>query len=121
MSIAAIENETRNAGENADAQAAAFHLLEQRVLRAIELLRRERELRTEAEAHFLELEMRVEEQSRMLVEQAEQVQSRNAQLADYADKVARLDADLSLLSGEREQVRERVERLLQQLDEFTGS
>jgi hypothetical protein len=31
-----------------------------------------------------------------------------------------LEADLSLLNGERDQVRERVERLLQHLDEFTG-
>jgi predicted nuclease with TOPRIM domain len=120
MSSVAIENEIRNAAENADVQAAAFQVLEQRVLRAIELLRKERELRAAAESHFLELEMRVEEQSRMLVEQAEQVQSRDARLADFADKVARLEADLSLLNGERDQVRERVERLLQHLDEFTG-
>lgn len=59
-----------------------FRALEERVLRAVELLKSERERRASAEA-----------------------------------EVARLGKELSGLHGERDAIRQRVERLLKQLDE----
>ena len=80
--------------------------LEQRVFRAVELLRAERESRAHAEARIAELE----EQRRGL---EQQLQERN-------DHIGRLEGDLSQLHNERDQVRGRVERLLRHLDEFSG-
>lgn len=59
-----------------------FQALEERVLRAVELLKNERELRASADA-----------------------------------QVSRLERELTGLRGERDAVRQRVERLLKQLDE----
>lgn len=134
MASAAVQNDVRYAGEGADVQAAAFQALEQRVLRAIEMLRTERELRAAAEGranaaeeHSLNLEIKIEEQTRRMDEQHAHIQSLDARLAENegrlaenADQMTRMQNDLSQLNGERDQVRERVERLLQHLDEFTG-
>lgn len=72
-----------------------FSALEERILRAVELVRRERQARTAAEERAVLAEERLREQA-PLVEQ--------------------LEKDLNLLRAEREHVRERVERLLGQLD-----
>ncbi len=110
-----------------DVQAAAFHALEQRVLRAIELLRKERELRSateqqlhQAEEHGLEMELRVEEQTAQLAEKATEIGSLTSRLNDQVEQTRRMEGELSQLNGERDQVRQRVEKLLQHLDEFTG-
>ena len=110
-----------------DVQAAAFQALEQRVLRAIELLRKERELRSateqrlnQAEEHGLEMELRVEEQTAQLAEKATEIGSLTSRLNDQEEQSRRLEGELSQLNGERDQVRQRVEKLLQHLDEFTG-
>ena len=111
-----------------DVQAAAFQALEQRVLRAIELLRKERELRSateqrlnQAEEHGLEMELRVEEQTAQLAEKATEIGAQSSRLHEQADRIQRLEGELSQLNGERDQVRQRVEKLLQHLDEFTGA
>jgi hypothetical protein len=72
-----------------------FSALEDRVLRAVEVVRRERHARVAAEerAHHAEAEMRDQ-----------------SQLIEHAEK------ELTALRAEREQVRQRVERLLGQLD-----
>lgn len=72
-----------------------FSALEQRILRAVELVRREKLARALAEERAGRAETQVHEQQ-SLVEQ--------------------LERDLSALRAERDQVRERVERLLAQLD-----
>jgi len=76
-----------------------FSALEQRVVRAVELVRSERAARTQAEENAIALELRLEEQSATLAQTQEQLAS---------------------LEREREQVRHRVERLLKQLDEITS-
>jgi uncharacterized coiled-coil protein SlyX len=72
-----------------------FSALEDRILRAVEVVRRERAARAAAE----ERAARAESQLRM-----------------QAPLVEQLEKDLSALRAERDQVRERVERLLGQLD-----
>lgn len=76
-----------------------FNALEQRVLRAVEMLRTEREARATAEQNAAELEQRLQEQSAEL---------------------ARIQSQLSAHEGERGHVRQRIERMLKQLDEITA-
>jgi len=78
--------------------AADFTALEERVLRAVSLVRREREARIAAEERATVLEGRVS---------ALQVETADAE---------RLKEEIEALRAEREQVRLRVERLLGQLD-----
>lgn len=108
-SDAAVEtaNEGQPGGANEESAALAvsvddFAALEDRIRRAVELVRRERQARAEAEAHAAELEARVT--------QAE------AQVQAQMPMVEQLHNELHALRAEREQVRQRVERLLQQLD-----
>jgi chromosome segregation ATPase len=82
--------------------AQDFAALEERIVRAVELVRRERQLRSEAEARAAAAEARVEHADSALREQ----------MAADDD----LRKELSALRAERNEVRERVERLLSQLD-----
>ncbi|MGA2537723.1 MAG: hypothetical protein ABSF53_17020 [Terracidiphilus sp.] len=75
--------------------ASEFAALEARVLRAVEVVRRERQARTAAEELANQAEMRARELSA---------------------QVSQLEQELGTLRAEREHVRERVERLLGQLD-----
>jgi chromosome segregation ATPase len=79
-----------------------FAALEERIRRAVELVKRERQARAEAEARSAELEARVT--------QAE------AQVQAQSPVVEQLQNELNALRAERDQVRQRVERLLKQLD-----
>jgi FtsZ-binding cell division protein ZapB len=72
-----------------------FSALEERILRAVEVVRRERLARTVAEERASRAEALAREQS---------------------SAVEQLEKDLQLLRAERDHVRERVERLLGQLD-----
>jgi uncharacterized coiled-coil DUF342 family protein len=74
-----------------------FQALEERVLRTVELLKGERELRSSIEQHAAHLTQRVEEQ---------------------AAHVAHLEEQLSNLHKERDAVRGRIDRLLKQIDEI---
>ena len=85
-----------NATEMPIAQNDYFQALEERVIRAIELLKTERAFRLSAEQQAAELSHRVEEQTA---------------------HVSRLEEELSGLKSERDSVRQRIERLLKQLDE----
>jgi hypothetical protein len=72
-----------------------FSALEERILRAVSLVKRERLARSEAEERAAKAEAQLKEQAPL----AEQLQN-----------------EVSALRAERDQVRERVERLLKQLD-----
>ena len=72
-----------------------FTALEERVLRAVNLVKRERMGRQEAEQHAAQLE---------------------SQLAEQRPQLDQLQTEVHTLRGERDQVRQRVERLLAQLD-----
>lgn len=76
-----------------------FNALEQRVLRAVELLRTERAARAAAEQKASELEELMEVQG---------------------SELAQAQAQLKAHEGERDHVRQRVERMLKQLDEINA-
>jgi uncharacterized coiled-coil protein SlyX len=75
--------------------AADFSGLEERVVRAVELVKRERQGRAEAEERATKAEAQIAEQDQTLDQQKQEIRA---------------------LRTERDQVRQRVERLLSQLD-----
>ena len=102
---AAGEGQPENAlGESAALAVSVddFAALEDRIRRAVELVKRERQARAEAEAHSAELEARVTEAE--------------AQVQAQLPMVEQPHNELHALRTEREQVRQRVDRLLKQLD-----
>jgi type VI protein secretion system component VasF len=74
-----------------------FSALEERVTRAVEVVKRERTARAEAEQNATRLQSLLDAQSALLEQAKEQMWT---------------------LEREREQVRQRVERLLKQIDEI---
>jgi hypothetical protein len=72
-----------------------FSALEERILRAVELVKRERQARAAAE------------------ERATQAQT---QLSEQGAQVERLERDVKQLRAERDHVRQRVDKVLKQLD-----
>jgi chromosome segregation ATPase len=85
---------------------ADFQALEERVLRAVELLKAEREAHAAATAKIEDLERHSAELER--------------QLAGRTEQSTRLETEIAQLQQERDHVRGRVERLLKHLDEFTA-
>ena len=71
-----------------------FQALEQKVLRAVEIVKREREARAEAEAEVATLRAQLAEQS------------------------VTAESQVTTLTKEREAVRQRVEKMLAQMDEL---
>lgn len=86
-----------------------FAALEERVLRAVNLVKRERMARSAAEEHAKQLEAK-------LVEHTAKLNDHAAQLADHLTNVEQLQTEVKSLRNERDHVRQRVERLLSQLD-----
>jgi chromosome segregation ATPase len=74
-----------------------FSALEERVVRAVEVVKRERAARADAERNAARLQSLLDAQSGLLEQAKEQMR---------------------VLEREREQVRQRVERLLKQIDEI---
>jgi chromosome segregation ATPase len=77
--------------------ADEFQALEQKVLRAVEIVKKEREARANAEA---------------------EVASLHEELATYKQNARDAEIELATLNKERDQVRLRVEKMLQQMDEL---
>ncbi len=77
--------------------ADEFQALEQKVLRAVEIVKREREARAAAEAEVVLL---------------------REQLAAQLASQSATESELNLLNKERDTVRQRVEKMLQQMDEL---
>ncbi|WP_353064152.1 hypothetical protein RBB77_00095 [Tunturibacter psychrotolerans] len=77
--------------------ADEFQALEQKVLRAVEVVKREREARATAEAEVANL---------------------RAQLTEQQTLSTMVESELTTLTKEREAVRQRVEKMLQQMDEL---
>jgi len=75
-----------------------FAELEERIVRTVELVQRERKARLAAQQRVVELEGQVRE------------------LQAQSESLEHLQEEIASLRGEREQVRQRVERLLSQLD-----
>jgi chromosome segregation ATPase len=107
-----------------------FSALEQRILRAVEMVKRERQERVAAEARAAQAESQValgeqratqaEERLAHAEERVTQAETRasqsEAQLREQSPVVDRIQSELNALKTERDHVRQRVERLLQQLD-----
>ncbi len=87
--------DTNNSG--ATISMDEFQALEQKVLRAVEIVRREREARASAEAEANALRQQLDELTSA---------SNNAQ------------SQITTLNQEREAVKARVEKMLQQMDEL---
>ena len=81
--------------------ADEFQALEQKVLRAVEIVKREREARAAAEAEVAALRAQLE-----------------AEQASQAEALSVAQAQLSTLNQERDAVRQRVEKMLHQMDEL---
>jgi hypothetical protein len=88
-----MSTSTISSGISAD----EFQALEQKVLRAVEIVKRERELRAAAEA---------------------EVASLREQLASHQSSARAVEAELTTLNKERDAVRIRVEKMLEQMDEL---
>jgi chromosome segregation ATPase len=86
-----------------------FSALEERVLRAVEMLRHERQARAAAEVRIAE----AEECAAKAVAQLGPLQT---QLNQQTPLIEQLQNEVSCLRSERDTVRTRVERLLEQLD-----
>jgi uncharacterized protein involved in exopolysaccharide biosynthesis len=78
-----------------------FQALEQKVLRAIEIVKSEREARAVAEAEVAALRAQLE-----------------AVTATQGEALTAAQAQLNTLNQERDAVRQRVEKMLQQMDEL---
>jgi uncharacterized protein involved in exopolysaccharide biosynthesis len=78
-----------------------FQALEQKVLRAVEIVKREREARAAAEAEVAALRAQLE-----------------AQAATQGEALTAALSELTALTKERDAVRTRVEKMLQQMDEL---
>ena len=101
-----IENEAQPEPEHREspAELAAltmsvddFSALEERIVRAVEVVKRERQTRIWAEQRTAHVEEQLHEQT---------------------PQIERLEKELEALKAERDHVRQRVERLLAQLDEL---
>jgi chromosome segregation ATPase len=88
-----MSTSTISSGISAD----EFQALEQKVLRAVEIVKKEREARATAEA---------------------EVASLREELATYKQNARTTESELNTLTKERDQVRVRVEKMLQQIDEL---
>jgi hypothetical protein len=88
-----MSTSTISSGISAD----EFQALEQKVLRAVEIVKREREARATAEA---------------------EVASLREQLASYESNTRAIESELTTLNKERDTVRLRVEKMLEQMDEL---
>jgi hypothetical protein len=103
----ASEETTPESGQDAVFTADDFAALEERILRAVALVRSERQARLAAEerAAGLEAQFKIELEAKL-----------QAQSQLQAPTIEHLQQEVDSLRGEREQVRQRVERLLTQLD-----
>jgi chromosome segregation ATPase len=88
-----MSTSTISSGISAD----EFQALEQKVLRAVEIVKKEREARATAEA---------------------EVASLREELASFKTNARAVETELNTLNKERDAVRVRVEKMLQQMDEL---
>jgi len=92
-----------------------FQALEQKVLRAVEIVKREREARTVAEAEVASLREQLAAQAEIAKDQLRAAESR-AEQVEREKQVA--ESQIAALNKDRDNVRQRVEKMLQQMDEL---
>lgn len=93
-----------------------FSGLENRVLKAIELVKRERGERAALEARATQAETQLTQAEQRATQAEMQAAQTETQLREQSALLERMQLEMSALKTERDQVRQRVERLLQQLD-----
>jgi chromosome segregation ATPase len=93
-----------------------FSGLEERVLRAIELVKRERQERSASEVRANQAEERAAHAEGRATAAEARAEQAEAQLHEKTPVIEKMQSELQALKGERDHVRQRVERLLQQLD-----
>ena len=93
-----------------------FAALEERVLRAVQLVRQERQTRIAAEERVAQAEARAAQAEARAAESETLAQLAEAELSNKTPVLDSLQSEIKTLRAERDHVRERVERLLQQLD-----
>jgi hypothetical protein len=92
-----------------------FQALEQKVLRAVEIVKRERDARAAAEAEVASLRAQLEAQAGAVASEVQAAESR-AKLSQREKEAA--ESQVASLNQERDAVRLRVEKMLQQMDEL---
>jgi chromosome segregation ATPase len=99
-----------------------FQALEQKVLRAVEVVKREREARAAAEAEVVSLRKQLadlEEASRgQLVAAKSEASAAASQLESAQREKEAIDGQLATLVHERDAVRQRIEQMMNQIDEL---
>jgi chromosome segregation ATPase len=89
--------------------ADEFSALEERILRAVNLVKRERLAKSAAEERAAAAEARI-------ADQIQAGENLNRERENLQRETANLQKEIDTLRAERDQVRQRVERLLSQLD-----
>ena len=92
-----------------------FQALEQKVLRAVEIVKREREARAAAEAEVAALREQLRSEAGAAQSRLQAAESR-AQAAEHEKAAA--ESQIAALNQDRDAVRQRVEKMLQQMDEL---
>lgn len=92
-----------------------FQALEQKVLRAVEIVKREREARTAAEAEIATLREQLAAQTDQSKRELEAAESR-VRAAEHEKHTA--ESQIAAMTEDRDNVRQRVEKMLQQMDEL---
>jgi chromosome segregation ATPase len=98
-----------------------FQALEQKVLQTVELIKREREGRTAAEAGKAAAEAHTAEVHAELAAAQEEIAKLKQELVvagEAQGEIASLKSDAESLLREREAVRQRVEKMLASIDEI---
>ena len=93
-----------------------FSALEDRILRAVEMLKHERQARASAEVRVAEAEVRVAEAEELARQAVERLGPLQMRLEQQTPGIESLQNEIFSLRAERDTVRLRVERLLEQLD-----
>ncbi len=110
------QQESADRGASIIVSVDEFAALEERILRAVHLVKQERQARTAAEAVAAEAQARASQAEARTAEVESRAAQSEAELRDKAPLVDGLQAEIKTRKAERDHVRERVERLLQQLD-----
>lgn len=93
-----------------------FSALEERVLRAVNVVKRERAARAEAEERATAAEARATEAETRATEADGRATTAQAKVDEQNPVIDNLQKEVNHLRAERDTVRQRVERLLSQLD-----
>ena len=92
-----------------------FQALEQKVLRAVEIVKRERGARAAAEAEVASLRQELAAQADAA---QSKVQAAISQMESAQREKEAVESQVAVLNDERDGVRQRVERMMHQIDEL---